>query len=119
MRVALCTAYLEGDLWETRLCEAMPELAVDEFSPAEALATVSKIAEYDAVVVALSGIDGLRLIYDLRCAVYDIPILWIADERVLATAAYTCHVTHFLLSTADRVAVRDALEHCLAVRRSQ
>ena len=59
MHLALLARYLDGDLWEARLCAAIPEepLPVDEFNALSALSGCT--AAYDAAVVALDGPDGL------------------------------------------------------------
>lgn len=50
MHLALLARYLDGDLWEARLCAAVPEepLPVDEFNALSALSGCT--AAYDAAV---------------------------------------------------------------------
>lgn len=66
MHLALLARYLDGDLWEARLCAAVPEepLPVDEFNALSALSGCT--AAYDAAVVALDGPDGLTAVRELR-----------------------------------------------------
>ena len=77
MHLALLARYLDGDLWEARLCAAIPEepLPVDEFNALSALSGCT--AAYDAAVVALDGPDGLTAVRELRQRAPLLPILWI------------------------------------------
>ena len=107
MHLALLARYLDGDLWEARLCAAIPEepLPVDEFNALSALSGCA--AAYDAAVVALDGPDGLTAVRELRQRAPLLPILWIADEMEYAVFRY--RVTAFLLRDASTAALRSAI----------
>lgn len=112
MHLALLARYLDGDLWEARLCAAIPEepLPVDEFNALSALSALSGCAAaYDAAVVALDGPDGLTAVRELRQRAPLLPILWIADEMEYAVFAFRYRVTAFLLRDASTAALRSAI----------
>lgn len=113
MRLALLARYLDGDLWEERLCAAFPEAAlpVDEYNALSALS--GRAAAYDAAVVALDGPDGLTAVRALREQAPRQPILWIADEADYAVFAFRYRVTAFLLHDAPAAALRHALQELL------
>ena len=104
MHLALLARYLDGDLWEARLCAAIPEepLPVDEFNALSALSGCT--AAYDAAVVALDG-----PVRELRQRAPLLPILWIADEMEYAVFAFRYRVTAFLLRDASTSALRSAI----------
>lgn len=109
MHLALLARYLDGDLWEARLCAAIPEepLPVDEFNALSALSGCT--AAYDAAVVALDGPDGLTAVRELRQRAPLLPILWIADEMEYAVFAFRYRVTAFLLRDASTATLRSAI----------
>ena len=109
MHLALLARYLDGDLWEARLCAAVPEepLPVDEFNALSALSGCT--AAYDAAVVALDGPDGLTAVRELRQRAPLLPILWIADEMEYAVFAFRYRGTAVLLRAASTAALRSAI----------
>ena len=110
MKLALCTNFIDGDLWRERLCAAAPEsiTLIDEFCGADEL--LKSHHSYDAVVVAQRGVAGLQTVRWLRDAGCLLPLLWIADEYDYGRFSYRYQVTWFLQDIDDDCAVRAALE---------
>lgn len=111
MNIALCTIYIEGDLWEERLkATALNiELLIDEYNRTDIL--LSRLSCYRVVVVALDGVAGLETVRAIRAISKDVALLWISDEDY-SRFAYQNHVTHFLLKSASDIDLQKALEHC-------
>lgn len=111
MRLALYTQFLEGDLWEQRLCAAAAGLSLqlEECSRTDDLAELAQSC--DAAVIAMDGPGGLGAVRALRAANLLIPVLWIADEPDYAVFAYRYHVNDFLLKSTADWALLAALKH--------
>lgn len=108
MRLALCTHFLDGDIWKERLQAAEGNISIiDEYGSAKELLD-SRIT-YNAVVVAQRGVAGLQDVRLLRESGCTLPILWIADESEYALFSYRYRVTFFLLDTEEQEALCTAL----------
>lgn len=109
MKLALCTHFLDGDIWKERLVDADSSIMeIEEYGSAGEL--LSSTSQYDAVVVAMRGVAGLQTVRSLREADMMRPLLWIADENEYALFSYRYQVTFFMLNTEDQEALRDALQ---------
>lgn len=113
MNIALCVIYIEGDLWEERLRAAVPniEMQIGEYNRVDIL--LPQLSHYDAVVVAMDGVAGLKAVRAIRTVSDETALLWISDEDY-SQFAYRNNVTHFLLKTASDAELQRALEHCCA-----
>ena len=90
MRIALCAPFMEADLLERRIREAVPgeELAIDEYNHVGRLLSLPGLLLYDAVWVAFPGATGLEAVRAVREQSRDVPIVWVsADEAFLAVGA--------------------------------
>lgn len=111
MNVALCTIYIEGDLWEERLKAAAlnMELQIDEYNRIDTL--LPQLSFYRVVVVAIDGVAGLETVRAIRAISHNVALLWISDEDY-SQFAYQNNVTHFLLKNSSNTKLQRALEHC-------
>ena len=68
MHLALLARYLDGDLWEARLCAAVPEepLPVEEFNALSALSGCTALEELDLSYNDLNSLAALRSLTQLR-----------------------------------------------------
>ncbi len=114
MNVALCAAFLEEDIWESRLrTVAFPQkLDITECNSAQALLRILELKPFSFLVVALNGVAGLEAIRQLRAKLPDIPILWISDEDY-SLFGYQYRVTCFLCKPVPDTELRDAVSSCL------
>lgn len=116
MRLALCTGFLDGGVWEERLLTAAGNgiSDIDEYGSVQEL--LQSAVVYDAVVVALKGVAGLQAVRTLREAGNKMPLIWIADERDYIRFSYRYQVTFFLMDTEGQEVLRNALCRVKEVR---
>lgn len=112
MKLALCTTFLSGDLWEARLRDAVPTgtVHIDECGDPVVLSDLLKRGIYDAAVIVMPGARGMETVRFLRTMCQDVPILWISDDQDFALSGYEQQVL-FLPNTASDEAVRTVMAY--------
>lgn len=120
MNVALCAAFLEEDVWESRLlAAAFPQkLEITECNSARVLMPLLDLKPFSLLVVALNGVAGLEAVRQLRQTVPDVPILWISDEDY-SLFGYQYRVTYFLRRPVADLELREAITGCLRLRKEK
>ncbi|MEM1484528.1 hypothetical protein V6615_06560 [Oscillospiraceae bacterium PP1C4] len=120
MNVALCAAFLEEDVWESRLVTAaLPHrIEITECNSAGALSRILELKPFSLLVVALNGVAGLEAVRYLRERAPDIPLLWISNED-FSLFAYQYRVTKFLHPPASDVQLGEALAVCLRLSEKE
>ena len=110
MNVALCTAFLEEDVWESRLrAAAFPQkLDITECNSAQALLRIPELKPFSFLAVALNGVASLEAVRQLRAKAPDIPIVWISDEDY-SLFGYQYRVTYFLCRPVQDTELRHAV----------
>ena len=114
MNVALCAAFLEEDVWESRLVmAALPQrIEITECNGAGALSRMLELKPFSLLVVALNGVAGLEAVRQLRARAPDVPLLWISDEDY-SLFGYQYRVTRFLRRPASDAQLTEALAACI------
>lgn len=120
MNVALCAAFLEEDVWESRLLAAVfpQRLEITECNSARTLLPLLDLKPFSLLVVVLNGVAGLEAVRQLRQKVPDVPILWISDEDY-SLFGYQYRVTHFLRRPVSDMELREAITGCLQLRKDE
>ena len=116
MNVALCTAFLEEDIWENRLVTAaLPQrIEITECNSVKALLKILELKPLSLLIVVLNGVAGLEAVRQLRGKEPNIPILWISDEDY-SLFGYQYRVSRFLRRTVSDVQLREAVAGCLKI----
>ena len=114
MNVALCAAFLEEDVWESRLVmAALPQrIEITECNSAGVLSRMLELKPFSLLVIALNGVVGLEAVRQLRARAPDVPLLWISDEDY-SLFGYQYRVTRFLRRPASDAQLKGALAVCL------
>ncbi|WP_206458861.1 hypothetical protein [Anaerovorax sp. IOR16] len=114
MNIALCAAFLEEDVWESRLLEAasLHKVEITECNSARALLPLLELKPFSLLAVVLNGVTGLEVVRELREKVPDMPILWISDEDY-SLFGYQYRVTYFLRRPVSGIELREAVTACL------
>ncbi|WP_283610633.1 response regulator [Faecalispora anaeroviscerum] len=114
MNVALCAAFLEEDVWESRLrAAASPQrLELTERNSARALLPLLELKPFSLLAVALNSVAGLEAVRQLREKAPDVPLLWISDEDY-SLFGYQYRVTCFLRRPVSDTELREAVAGCL------
>lgn len=114
MNVALCAAFLEEDVWESRLVTvALPQkLEITNCNSAEALLKILELKAFSLLIVVLNGVVGLEAVRQLRGKAADFPILWISDEDY-SLFGYQYRVSKFLCKPVSDIQLREAMAGCL------
>ncbi len=120
MNVALCAAFLEEDVWESRLlAAAAPQrLEITECNSARALMPLLDLKPFSLLVVTLNGVAGLEAVRQLREKAPDVPILWISDEDY-SLFGYQYRVTYFLRRPVADLELQEAITGCLQLRKEE
>jgi DNA-binding NarL/FixJ family response regulator len=120
VNVALCAAFLEEDVWESRLlvAAAPQRLEITECNSARALLPMLELKPFSLLVVALNGVGGLDAVRQLREKVPDVPILWISDEDY-SLFGYQYRVNCFLRRPVSDMDLREAVTGCLQLRKEE
>lgn len=114
MNVALCVAFLEEDIWESRLMTvAFPHrVEVAECNITRALLPLLELKLFSLLVVALNGVAGLEAVRQLRIKAPDVPLLWISDEDY-SLLGYQYRVNSFLCRPVSDTELQEAVTGCL------
>lgn len=114
MNVALCAAFLEEDVWESRLVTAIfpHKVEVTECNSARALLPLLELKAFSLLTVVLNGVAGLEAVRQLRAKAPDVPLLWISDEDY-SLFGYQYRVTCFLRRPVSDTELREAVTGCL------
>lgn len=114
MNIALCAAFLEEDVWESRLLAAASphKLEITECNSAQALLPALELKQFSLLAVALNGVAGLEAVRQLRAKAPDVPLLWISDEDFSLFGYQHC-VTYFLRRPVPDTELRQAITGCL------
>lgn len=117
MNAALCTTFLEEDVWERRLllAAAPHTMEITVRNTAGALLPVLELKPFSLLIVALNGVAGLDAVRKIREKAPDAPLLWISDED-FSLLSYQYRVTHFLCRPVPDTALREAVLDCLRLR---
>jgi len=116
VNVALCAAFLEEDVWESRLVTvALPQkLEITNCNSVEALLKILELKAFSLLIVVLNGVVGLEAVRQLRGKAADFPILWISDEDY-SLFGYQYRVSKFLCKPVSDVQLREAVAGCLTL----
>lgn len=116
MKVALCAAFLEEDIWESCLRTAtFPyKLEITECNSVQALLPVLELKQFGLFVVALNGELGLEAVQQIREKAPDTPLLWISDED-FSMLSYQYRVSYFLRKPVPDRELREAVTRCLGL----
>ncbi len=114
MNVALCTAFLEEDIWESRLVTAAFPRSVEltGCNSANALLPLLELKSFSLLIVLLNGVAGLDAVRRIREKAPDVPLLWISNEDY-SVLGYQHRVTCFLRRPVSDIELRDAVTGCL------
>lgn len=114
MNVALCAAFLEEDVWESRLVKAISPHKVEltECNSVRALLPLLELKPFSFLVVVLNGVEGLEAVRQFRVDVPDLPLLWISDEDY-SLFGYQYRVNSFLCKPVSDTELREAVTGCL------
>ena len=114
MNVALCAAFLEEDLWESRLAAAVFPYKVEltECNSAKTLLPLLELKPFALLIVALNGTAGVEAVRQLRSKAPHTPLLWISDEDY-SLFGYRYRVTCFLRRPLPDAVLRKAVAGCL------
>ncbi len=114
MNVALCAAFLEEDVWESRLVTAAfpHRIELTECNSARALLPLLELKPFSLLVVALNGMAGVEAVRQLRSTAPYMPLLWISDEDY-SLFGYQYRVTCFLRRPVTAFQLQAAVTHCL------
>ncbi|KAF5054301.1 hypothetical protein DSECCO2_389470 [anaerobic digester metagenome] len=114
MNVALCAAFLEEDVWESRLLAAAApqKLEITECNSAGALLKILELKPFSLLIVVLNGVAGLEAVRRLREKAPDLPLLWISDEDY-SLFGYQYRVTCFLQRPISDLELWEAIAGCL------
>lgn len=114
MKIALCAAFLEEDIWESQLrTAAFPyKLDITECNSVQALLPVLELKQFALFVVALNGKLGLEAVQQIREKAPGIPLLWISDED-FSMLSYQYRVSCFLHKPVLGRGLGEALTRCL------
>ncbi len=111
---ALCAAFLEEDIWESRLqaAAAPKKIEITECNSARAVLQALELKPFSLLVVILDSIAGLEAVRQLRAKAPEVPILWISDEDY-SLFGYQYRVTCFLRRPVTDIELREAVTGCL------
>lgn len=116
MNIALCAAFLEEDIWESRLRAAASPQTIDitVCNSARKLLPLLELKPFSLLAVVLNGVAGLESVRQLRAKAPDVPILWISDEDY-SLFGYQYRVTCFLRRPVPDTELREAVAGCLGL----
>ncbi|KXL52257.1 response regulator receiver domain protein [Anaerotignum neopropionicum] len=114
MNIALCAAFLEEDIWESRLLAATfpQKFEITECNSPRGLLSMLELKPFSLLVIVLNGVAGLEAVRQLRQKAPDVPILWISDEDY-SLFGYQYHVNRFLRRPVSDMELREAITSCL------
>lgn len=114
MKIAICATFMEADLWQKRLVEAMPgeQLQFDEYYTVEALEASPTLSCYRLLWVALPGARGMEAIVRARERSGKLPIVWVDDDDRFGLIGYNLQVAAFLKRNSGEREISDALLWC-------
>lgn len=114
MNVALCAAFLEEDVWESRLRAATSpqKMEITACNSAHALLPAMELKPFALLIVALNGAAGLEAVRQIRAKVPNVPLLWISDED-FSLFGYQYRVTYFLHRPVSDAELRESVADCL------
>ena len=114
MNIALCAAFLEEDIWESRLRAATSpkRIEITECNSTWALLRALELKPFSLLAVVLDGVAGLEAVRQLRAKAPDVPILWISHEDY-SLFGYKYRVTCFLRRPVSDAELREAVAGCL------
>lgn len=110
MNIALCAAFLEEDVWESRLAAAaFPyKVEITECNSARALLPLLELKPFSLLVVVLNGVVGLEAVRQLRAKASNVPFLWISDEDY-SLFGYQYRVNSFMRRPVSDTELREAV----------
>ena len=116
MNIALCAAFLEEDIWESRLrAAASPQTCyITVCNSARKLLPLLELKPFSLLAVVLNGVAGLESVRQLRGKAPDVPILWISDEDY-SLFGYRYRVTCFLRRPVQDTELREVVAGCLGL----
>lgn len=116
MNVALCTAFLEEDIWENRLVTAIhpQRIEITECNNIESLLKIVELKSLSLIIIVLNGVAGLEAVRQLQEKAWDVPILWISDEDY-SLFGYQYRVSKFLRKPVSDIQLREAVACCLVL----
>ncbi|WP_028828971.1 response regulator [Proteocatella sphenisci] len=114
MNVGLCTAFLEEDVWASRLLvAALPQkLEITNCNNVQALLRILELKTFSLLIVALNGVTGLETVRQLWEKAPEVPILWISDEDY-SLFGYQYRVSRFLCKPVSDIKLSEAVAGCL------
>lgn len=120
MRIALCAPFMEADLLERRIREAVPEepLEIDEYNRMEALLELPGLFMYDAVWVAFPGAAGMEAVFALREHNQDMAIVWMSDDEAFMRIGIGWRLAMFLTPDSPPRDFRIAVENSKGGKRA-
>lgn len=120
MNVALCVAFLEEDVWESRLVTVTVPNRVEltECNSIKALLPMLELKLFSLLVVVLNGVAGLEAVRQIRSKAPNVPILWISDEDY-SLFGYQYHVNSFLCRPVSDMELREAVTGCLKLSKQE
>ena len=69
--------------------------------------------EYDIVVVALGGAQGMELVLEYSRRFYDTRLIWITDDSYFAGTAIRHHIYDFIQRPYDRVTIEGSIKNAV------
>lgn len=114
MDFAVCAAFLEADIWESRLRDAAIPRSVEitECNSTGTLLSALELKPFSLVVVILDGRAGLEVVRQIRAKAPNVPLLWISNED-FSMYGYEYHVTCFLCKPLRDAQLGEAVSGCL------
>ena len=120
MEFAICAAFLDADVWESRLRNAVAPLKVEiaECNSVQAFLPLLELKPFSLLAVILNGTAGLDAVQRIRERQPETPLLWISDED-FSLLGYQYHVTCFLHSPVCNAELQEAVKNCLCLREER
>jgi DNA-binding response OmpR family regulator len=120
MDFAVCAAFLEADIWESRLRDAAVPRTVEitECNSAGTLLSALALKPFSLVTVILDGGAGLEAVRQIRAKAPDVPLIWISNED-FSMYGYQYHVTYFLRKPLSEAQLREAVRGCLRLEEGR
>lgn len=118
MRIALCAPFMEADLLEQKIREAVPEekIEIDEYRRIDALLALPGLFMYDAVWVAFPGAAGMEAVFAVREQNPDAPIVWVINDPGFIQGGTGRRLSMFLMPDSPLEEFRTAVDNS---RRTQ
>lgn len=116
MTIALCAGGEDREVIRGTLLDWAERgdrgLSLEVYGCREALLRGMKNIRFDAVFLAMPGVEGMEAAIGVRGQSPGVPLVWVSDDKLLAILSYRLRVRLFLLSPVEPEQVLEGLERC-------